>query len=127
MGQPGSTTFDSHWKSMENWDKTFSLFVAAIFSKSTEEMDRSVGLSKHISHYDPQSGFAYYNLTTLPLRERPLSTTYGHAEQLCGLEPWEPSPVPSHCILKWWFNFFISIFRCRQGGGRKWRWTWRAI
>jgi hypothetical protein len=25
---------------MESWDKTFSLFVAAIFSKSTEEMDR---------------------------------------------------------------------------------------
>ena len=64
---------------MESWDKTFSLFVAAIFSKSTEEMDRSVGLSKHINHYDPQSGFAYYNLTTLPLREHSLSTTYGHA------------------------------------------------
>jgi hypothetical protein len=46
-----------------------------------------------------QSGFPYHNLIP-PLRGLPLSATQGHAEQLCGFEPCEPSPVPSVMLLE---------------------------
>jgi hypothetical protein len=49
-------------------------------------------------HYDPRSGFPYYNLTTTHRERSPLSATLGHAEQLCGFEPWVPSPVPSSIV-----------------------------
>ena len=39
-------------------------------------------------HYDPRSSFQYYNLTSPPSRGLSIY------EQLCGFEPWEPSPVP---------------------------------
>ena len=57
-----------------------------------------MSLSKHITHYDPRSGFSYYNMTSTPppqIDGLSLSITQRCAEQLYGLEPWEHSPLPS--------------------------------
>jgi hypothetical protein len=51
-----------------------------------------VALSKHVIHYDPRPGLLYYNLTT-PTRGHLLSATWGRVQQICGFEPWQPSPV----------------------------------
>lgn len=53
-----------------------------------------MALSEHVTHYGLQSGFRI-NLTT-PIERTPLSATYGDTEQLCGFEPWKPSPIPSY-------------------------------
>ena len=54
-----------------------------------------MALFKHDTHYGLWSGFPYYNLTTPSWRWLPVSATQRQAEQICGCEPWEPSPVPS--------------------------------
>jgi hypothetical protein len=56
-------------------------------------------LFNQVTHYNPRSGFLYYNLTAPPRGFR-LSTTWGRAEQLCGFEPWKLSLVLSKYILK---------------------------
>ena len=58
----------------------------------------SVALSRTVTHYGPRSGFPYYNLTTSQKEDSLLSPTWGRAEQFCGFEPWEPSPIPSNII-----------------------------
>jgi hypothetical protein len=66
-----------------------------------------MALSKHVTHYGQLWGFLYYNLTT-PLRRIQLQ---GCTEQLCGFEPWKPSPVPTKDILK--MNILIFNDDCK--------------
>ena len=48
---------------------------------------RSLALSKHVTHYGPRSGFLYYNMTTPNKRAHPIDPRSGYtAEQLCGLK-----------------------------------------
>ena len=55
------------------------------------------------------------NLTTPHREGSPLSTTWGHAEQLCRLEPWVSSPVPSYMRTEWfslqysWQHTLINV------------------
>ena len=66
-----------------------------------------MALSKHVTYYGQLWGFLYYNLTT-PLRRIQLQ---GCTEQLCGFEPWKPSPVPTKDILK--MNILIFNDDCK--------------
>ena len=52
-------------------------------------------LSKHIVNYDEQSGFWNNKLTPSPTGRPPIPAPWGRAEQLCEIEPWEPSVVPN--------------------------------
>ena len=93
--------FDCHWKSMENWEGTKNLDFCSCCNVPTllrnlQEVFRVQG----VTHYGPRSGFRYYNLTTCHKEDSLLSPTWGHTEQFCGFEPWEPSLVPSNIIWK---------------------------
>ena len=68
MGQPGSTTFECHWKSMERWVGTKNLVFCSDNTVSTlfRNLQRawSVILSKkRYTLYSPHSGFQCYNYT----------------------------------------------------------------
>jgi hypothetical protein len=98
MESTGSMTVYCHWKSMESWEGTKNLGLCSGDNELTLLWNLQMRslvckeLSKHVTHYGQWSGFPYYNLTTPILRGIPLSTTQGCTEQLCGFEPWEPSP-----------------------------------
>jgi len=86
---------------MESWVWTKTKIVATmhLFFKMCKRglyCAESMALSKHVTHYGQLSGFLYYNLTTPLRRIQPQGCT----EQLCGFEPWKPSPAPSKDILK---------------------------
>jgi hypothetical protein len=91
-----------HWKRMSSLVGTTTLvfysgYNAPTLFRNLQERSlacRNVALSKHVTHYGPQSDFQYYDLTT-PSRG-PLCATRRSAEQLCGFEPWEYTPVSNH-------------------------------
>jgi hypothetical protein len=98
----GSMTFDCHWISMENWVETKNLVFRRSYNVPNDNLQKrslacidSSTLQTCYPYDGPRSGFPYYNLTTTHRERSPLSATLGHAEQLCGFEPWVPSPVPS--------------------------------
>lgn len=70
----------------------------------------SVVLSKHVTYYDPRSGFSYLNMTPPPLPDWKGSISFSrrHVEQLGGFEPWESSHIPRN-IEDEYYSFFKYI------------------
>jgi hypothetical protein len=98
-GQRLSTATDKVWRVEKG--RQYSLLLLLQYDNSFSKYAkrglwcaRSVTLSKHVTHYSLQSGFPYYNSIS-PIERTPLSATRGRTDQLCGLKPWELSPVPS--------------------------------
>jgi len=61
-----------------------------------------VALSKHVTSYGRRTGLWYYSIVN-PLSKRlSLAATRWRMEQLCGLQSWEPLPIPK------------TIFQIRQ-------------
>ena len=65
---------------------------------------------KNVTHYVPRSGCSFYNLTPPPYTHTHTHTHIeraalirhrgGVAENICGFEPWEPSPTPRFFLLQ---------------------------
>ena len=69
-----------------------SSMINIFFYKNEGECANRVNQRLTVMLHVPRSGFPYYNLT--PSWRGPLSVTRERTEQLCGLEPWAPPPVP---------------------------------